>query len=238
MAFCKYCGTQLEEGQQCTCAESQAARNASANPQAAQTMQAAQAVAANVGTQLLDVFKKFFTAPEELLEEAYTASSQVAQFVVLGIFAVVSLLFMSLFMNGVDSPFLVGLGITVALVAVKAVYAVAAYLIKNTEGSFLNALGLFSVTTIPGTLIIIITFLFSKMSFYVGVMAILMFWIIVDSVYSYLAFKTIIKNTKAKALNAFLITAFIVTLVLVAISYNIALNLVEEIAANAFYSMW
>jgi len=249
MAFCKYCGSQLEEGQECTCEGAQAAKNAAANPQPqATTAQAAPQVAApagpNVATQMVEVCKKFFTSPVELLEEAYTATSQVAQFVIAGIFALVSLLFVFLFFKDayVDSPFVVALGITVALLLVKVAYAVVAFICKNTEGGFLNSLGLFAITTIPGVVVMLLTFLFDKMGFVVGAFSVLLFWIVADSVYSYLAFKTVIKNTKVKALYIFFICAFVVTLVLVAIGYNkvvdLASEMIQNYLMNSFNSLW
>ena len=278
MAFCKYCGSQLEEGQECSCEGAQAAKNAAVNPQPQaqetqaqepqaqatqtqeqpqpqpqpqaqtvnvapnQTAEAAKAVAINVGGQLLDVIKKFFTAPIELMEEAYTSTSQIAQYVILGIFVVFSLLFTSLYMSVADSPFLVGLAITASLVAIKFVFSVIAFLTKDTEGTFANAIGLFSITTIPGTIFVLLIFIFSKMSFVVGELSLLVIWLIVDSIYSYLAFNTMIKKSKTKALNVFIIIAVVVTFIAVAIGYNKVVELVTEMVQNAIYdsfdSLW
>ena len=274
MAFCKYCGSQLEEGQECSCEGAQAAKNAAVNPQPQaqatqtqeqpqpqpqaqaqtqtqtqtvnvapnQTAEAAKAVAINVGGQLLDVIKKFFTAPVELMEEAYTSTSQIAQYVILGIFVVISLLFTSLYMSVADSPFLVGLAITASLVAIKFVFSVIAFLTKDTEGTFANAIGLFSITTIPGTIFVLLIFIFSKMSFVVGELSLLVIWLIVDSIYSYLAFNTMIKKSKTKALNVFIIIAVIVTFIAVAIGYNKVVELITEMVQNTIYdsfdSLW
>lgn len=254
MAFCKYCGSQLEEGQTCSCAGAQAAANpqpqATEGVQAAQpvnaapnqTAEAAKAVATNVGTELVDVCKKFFTAPVELFEEVYTSTSQIAEFVILGIFTVFSLLFISLLMEYADSPFLIGLGVTVGLVAIKVVYALFAYLTKDTEGTFVNALSLFSVTTIPGIVFVLVIFLFAKMAFPVGEISVAIIWLVVDTIYSFLAFKTIIKNSNTKAINVFVIVTVVITFIVVAIGYNKAVDLVTEMTQNAIYdafdSMW
>ncbi|MCR5580182.1 MAG: hypothetical protein K6F66_01220 [Pseudobutyrivibrio sp.] len=241
MAFCKYCGSQIEDGQQCNCEGAQAARAAAANPQPqVQSVQADQvkAVASNVGAEMVDVLKKFFTSPVELFGKVYASTSQVAQYVFLGIYAIVAFLFFGLLFEGVDSPFLVGLALAVALVAIKAVFAFAAFLVKDTEGSFNNAFGLFSATTIAGTIAIILVFIFSKMSFVVGAFTVLLVWIVVDAVYSFLAFRTVIKNSVVKAMNVFFIATTIITLVCVAIGYNKIMDLVEEMFSNALSSLW
>ncbi len=224
MAFCKYCGNQVEDGQVCNCEGAQAERAAATNPQP--QVQSVAAPQSNIGPELANFFKKFFTAPVAMLEEAYTAATQTAQFIVLAISAVVMLIFTWLaFAEPLDDEaFKYAFFVLLSVVVVKAIHTAVAYVFKDTEGSFVQALALFSTSTIIDALGAILMFFSFKMTAGAdsfagamsGIFGVIIAWTIAGAVYVFSAYNVVIKN-KAKAVNAFVITAVVLSFIVCAI---------------------
>lgn len=99
--FCKYCGAPLEEGQVCTCQESQAAAQAASAPAAAPAAVPAQSAAAQQAkallTQIKDILLCYIKTPRDAVQTTMNSSNHLA---LAGIFAGVNAIAAMLFVWG------------------------------------------------------------------------------------------------------------------------------------------
>lgn len=232
MAFCKYCGSQIEDGQECTCEGAQAAKAAAAAPQP-QVQQAqpqaqpqvvvstqptqATVIANNVGPQMGSLIKKFFTAPLAGVEEAYASKTVAAQFIYGGIYIVLSLLCFSLALK----DFVSALEITALVLGVKLILAVVSFITKTVEGGFLNTLAAFSYTTLTSSLFtIIISLVFGLKGYLLG-LSLVIAWIVVGAVHTAYVFHVMHRGSENKGAIIYLITVGVVTTIAALIFFKI-----------------
>jgi len=244
MAFCKYCGNQYEDGQQCNCPGAQAERAAATNnqgfaPNGAPQQQFAQqpygqpyAPANNIGPELGQVFKKFFVAPVEMFQDAMTATSNAAQFIALGISALVTLIFSWLAFGDVfdDEAFKYAFFVVLITVALKAVHCVVAFLIKdNAQLPFGKLFAAFGTATIFDAIASIVMFFIFKMcagadsgtAIVTWVFGLFFAWTVAGGSYTKAAY-TVATKKESKIVNAFAITAAVCCFIVVAIMVNAA----------------
>ena len=250
MAFCKYCGNQYEDGQQCNCPGAQAERAAATNnqgfaPNGAPQQQFAQqpygqpyAPANNIGPELGQVFKKFFVAPVEMFQDAMTATSNAAQFIALGISALVTLIFSWLAFSDVfnDEAFKYAFFVVLITVALKAVHCVVAFLIKdNAQLPFGKLFAAFGTATIFDALASVFMFFVFKMSagadsvtgVLTWIIGLFFAWTVGGASYAISAY-SVATQKKNKVVNAFTITSIVCSFIVLAIIINAAKDTLES----------
>ena len=229
MAFCKYCGSQIEDGQECTCEGAKAAKAAAAapqpqaqaqpQPQVVVSTQPTQAtvIANSVGPQMGSLIKKFFTAPLAGVEEAYASKTVAAQFIYGGIYIVLSLLCFSLCMK----DFVSALEITAMVLGIKLILAVVSFITKTVEGGFLNTLAAFSYTTLTSSIFtILISLVFGLKGYLLGC-SLIIAWIVVGAVHTAYVFHVMHRGSENKGAIIYLITAGVVTTIAALIIFKI-----------------
>lgn len=194
MAFCKYCGKEIPEGQQCTCAESQAANAAQTNTATAATPTAQ----ANIANDCVNDFLGLFVNPTGCLEAMYARASQISGFVWLGINLFLAFILSALLMYNSEyyskNNFLSGLELALVLCGVKALMAGVSYATKDVEGTFVKAFGTFALASAPSTAFMVIWILPYALKMPGRGTILLLVWASLDMLYGYFAFNTMHKT--------------------------------------------
>ncbi len=208
----------------------------------AEAQQAAQA-AGVVGRQLSTMFVNIIASPVNAMRQAIADPNKLPQYLMAIAYALLMILLVDVGCRNefIEDDVLLGTGVRMALgvLAVRAVYAAAAYALLKKYNPVLrlrDLIGVFSMTFAYDFIILVATILSFRIGFYELAIALLFFWGIMDALIAYLATWIISGENAAAAFRSNLLIQLVLTIVLVFVGRSMVASFASDVLGAAFLS--
>lgn len=216
--------------------------NGGAGFRSAEAQQAAQA-AGVVGRQLSTMFVNIIASPVNAMRQAIADPNKLPQYLMAIAYALLMILLVYVGCRNefIEDGVLLGTGVRMALgvLAVRAVYAAAAYALLKKYNPVLrlrDLIGVFSMTFAYDFIILVVTILSFRIGFYEFAIALLFFWGIMDALIAYLATWIISGENAAAAFRSNLLIQLVLTIVLVFVGRSMVASYASDVLGAAFLS--
>lgn len=250
--FCKYCGRELKDGENCTCPESVAESQETANQSQYQSEPQVQVVQEKKVQEALEkalnLLKSFFKRPADTMEEAYGQDSVTAQLFVGILYPAAVFLFILIFILRVGSllnvsfgtAFGPALGLAVLAAAMKAVHIAACYMTSDKSKSFQAVAGIYCIAAVPETACYLLLAIISLLgaSALSIVLVLLLVALLAGAVSGFTANQIVFAGNRNKGYWLNLVVTLVVVAVTLMIMKTVFVNMIANLVYSSMYSLF
>lgn len=200
--------------------------------------------AAKILADALNLAKEFLKNPFLTLKSAFVDNNKQSQLVSGCLSAIVMFVLMFMMFNypifDSGTKFKIAFSTVLFYAVTKAIYACGVYFFAKNQSktvSYMSVLGLFSLTTILDTIILLIMILFMTFSFYEFVTIGLVFFFINNIISSVVITYIVFEENFVKTYRVSLILQLIMTCIVILLINMIGRNILMDMITNSFGSM-
>lgn len=187
--------------------------------------------AAKYLTGMKDIFLQFWKSPVSLFRSAIQMENKIPQLLMTVLFALLTIIIMCFMGKGnaymEDDAFKIGFMTALIFVVIRLAYSGGVYGLakrQNPALNFMTVAGLFSITFAFDVVILLLLVLFSMISLFELIIAILLFWLVATAVLFYITTWVVMGEDIEAAYKATLIIQAVLMVVLVFVIRGVAAN--------------